>query len=148
MKMKDLVITVMNNGLIPQHKAKSNTIFWVYANLRGNNIMIQPHRYLRVPLGFTGEVPSSWVGVAFLAPLVTLKKDLQLVSPLIEIDEDAEWAIYIYNNSDSTQIVMDGEKIAQIMFFKAKECKMLPRLDPSFGKGEKDFGIAGNSDEA
>lgn len=142
MKMKDLVIEVF--GKIPMHAANSNTRFWVYADLKGNNIMIQPHKFLRVPIGFKAKMPSKWIGMAFLSPHLIFEKNLQIASPLIETDEYYEWAIYVYNNSGSTQILEHDEKVAQIAFFKAKECKLLPFL----GKGEKDFGIAGNSDEA
>ena len=143
MKIKNLMIAVFGTDKIPMHVANSNTTFWVYANLRGNNIMIQPHKYLRVPIGFKAGIPSNWVGMAFISPRLRFEKSLELALSLIEMNESGEWAVYIYNNSDSTQILKHGEKIAQIMFFKAKECKMLPYIADE----EKDFGIAGNSDE-
>lgn len=143
MKMKDIAISFFKLGKLPNHVANSNTAFWVYANLRGNNIMIQPHRYLRVPIGFRAEIPSNWIGMAFVSPSLKFEKNLELALSLIEMNESGEWTVYIYNNSDSTQILEHGEKVAQIMFFKAKECKMLPYLADE----EKDFGIAGNRDE-
>lgn len=118
----------------------------LYAHLEGNNIMIQPHKTFMIPLGFSMAIPKGWVGLIFSRSGIVNKKGLRLANGVGVIDSDyrGEWKVMLHNDTDCTQIVEDGERIAQVIFVKYKDVVFYPvkELDDT-ERGYGGFGSTG-----
>lgn len=118
----------------------------LYADLGGNTLMVQPHTCATVPLGFAMAIPEGWVGLIFPRSGVAMKKGLRLANGVGVIDSDyrGEWKLLIYNDSDCTQIIEQGERIAQVIFMKFKDVVFYPVKDlDETERGDGGFGSTG-----
>lgn len=118
----------------------------LYARLQGNTLMLQPHKNYMIQTGIAMAIPKGWVGLVFIRSGVASKKMLRLANCVGVIDSDyrGEIMLCIHNYSDCTQIIEDGEKLAQIVFVKYKDVVFFPvkELDDTT-RGEGGFGSTG-----
>lgn len=147
MKLHKVFIKLLNgNAKIPTKGSAEAAGRDLYACLDGNSIMIQPHKTYLVPLGFAMAVPKGCVGLIFPRSGIALKKGLRLANGVGVIDSDyrGEWKVMLYNDTDCTQIIDDGERIAQIVFVKYKDVVFYPvkELDDT-ERGDGGFGSTG-----
>lgn len=147
MKLHKVFIQLFNEAVkIPTKGSAEAAGRDLYAHLDGNNIMIQPHKTYKVPLGFSMAIPKGWVGLIFSRSGIVFKKGLRLANGVGVIDSDyrGEWAVMLHNDSDCTQIVEDGERIAQVIFVKYKDVVFYPvkELDDT-ERGDGGFGSTG-----
>ena len=118
----------------------------LYANLEGNTLMIQPHKTFMVPLGFSMAIPEGYVGLIFSRSGIVNKKGLRLANGVGVIDSDyrGEWKVMLHNDTDCTQIVEHGERIAQVVFVKFEDCMFMPVNDlDDTTRGDGGFGSTG-----
>lgn len=147
MKMHKLFIKLFHpNAKIPTKGTAESAGRDLYACLNGNTVMIQPHKTFVVSLGFAMAMPKGWVGLIFPRSSLSLLKGLRLANGVGVIDSDyrGEWRLLIYNDTNTTQIIEDGEKIAQVIFIKYKDVVFYPvkELDDT-ERGEGGFGSTG-----
>lgn len=118
----------------------------LYACLNGSTINIGPHETYAIPLGFAMAIPKGWVGLIFPRSGISMKKGLCLANGVGVIDSDyrGEWKVLLHNDTSMSQIVEDGERIAQVIFVKYKDVVFYPvkELDDT-NRGEGGFGSTG-----
>lgn len=131
---------------IPTQGSKGAAGRDLYARLQGNTLMIQPHKNYMVQTGLAMAIPEGWVGLVFIRSGIASKKYLRLANSVGVIDSDyrGEIKLCIHNDSDCTQIIEDGEKIAQIVFVKYKDVVFYPVKDlDDTERGDGGFGSTG-----
>lgn len=71
----------------------------------------------KVPLGFSMEMPEGYVGLIYARSGLATKKGLRPANCVGVIDNDyrGEVIVPIFNDSDLSQIVEEGERIAQLI---------------------------------
>lgn len=146
-KLHKVLIKLLNTAAkIPTRGSSEAAGRDLYACLEGNTVMIQPHKTYAVPLGFAMAVPKGWVGLIFARSGIAMKKGLRLANGVGVIDSDyrGEWKVLLHNDTDTTQIIEDGERIAQVVFMKYKNVVFFPakELDAT-ARGEGGFGSTG-----
>ena len=118
----------------------------LYACIDGNTVMIQPHKTAMIPTGIATAIPKGWVGLVFARSGLATKLGLRLANGVGVIDSDyrGEWFVAIHNDSDCTQIIEDGDKIAQVVFVKYKDVVFCPVKDlDETERGDGGFGSTG-----
>ena len=147
MKLHKVFIKLLNEAVkIPTKGSAEAAGRDLYAYLEGNNIMIAPHSTYTVPLGFSMAIPKGWVGLIFPRSGISMKKGLRLANGVGVIDSDyrGEWKVMLHNDTEVTQIVENGERIAQVVFVKYKDVVFYPVKDlDSTERGDGGFGSTG-----
>lgn len=147
MKIHKILTKLLNgNAKMPTKGSAGAAGRDLYACLDGSTIMIQPKKTVLIPTGLAMAIPEGWVGLIFSRSGLATKKGLRLANGVGVIDSDyrGEWFIAIHNDSDCTQIIDDGDKIAQVVFVKYKDVVFYPvkELDDTV-RGEGGFGSTG-----
>lgn len=108
------------NSKMPTKAHTSDACYDLYARLDVNEypmkfVEIPPHDYREISFGIATEIPEHLF--AFIVPRSSLgfKKHCRLSNSVGIIDSGyrGEWKASIYNDSDVSQYIQDGEKICQ-----------------------------------
>ncbi len=118
----------------------------LYACLEEDNVEIRPGETAMIPTGLAMEIPEGFAGLVYARSGLASKKGLAPANKVGVIDADyrGEVKIPLYNHSQKTAVVEQGERIAQIIytpFLKAEflECTELDDTE----RGEQGFGSTG-----
>lgn len=111
-----------------------------------NGFAIPPHETVKVPTGFATNIPHGYWGAIFARSGVATKKYLRPAQGVPVIDEPytGEWLIPLHNDSDKTQVICHGDRIAQFMLlpYFATTLIEVDELE-STDRGDSGFGSSG-----
>lgn len=102
----------------------------IHANLDGNNLMIQPRQSAKISLGYSIDIPEGWVAMITTNTQLYQQKRLRIAEGVVILDSKYkdEWFITLASDSSSTEIVENNEKIADVVFMKAKNVVFYPAI--------------------
>lgn len=109
-------------------------------------IEIKPHETKMISVGIKTEFTPGYVALIHARSGLSTKKGLAPANKVGVIDADyrGEWFVALHNHSNSTQIIEDGERIAQVLFQEIEhptfeETETLSETE----RGEGGFGSTG-----
>ena len=107
---------------------------------------IAPHATVKVPTNIAMAIPAGHFGAVYARSGLATRKGLRPAQGTAVIDEDYRGNIFVplYNQSDETQEVEPGERIAQIIFHRYETVSFVENSDLGETKrGEGGFGSTG-----
>lgn len=115
-------------------------------SLRGFSALIKPGECVKIHTGFSTNIPHGYWAAIFARSGLATKNGLRPAQGVPVIDEPytGEWIIPLYNQSNETQYINHGDRIAQFVllpYFDTEliEVKELKETD----RGEGGFGSSG-----
>ncbi len=117
------------------------------ANLN-ENVEIKPHETVFIPTGLSIELPINTVGLIYARSGLASKSGLAPANKVgvIDCDYRGEVMVALHNHSQQTQIVKQGERIAQLVVMPYFEVDY--QISDSLSetrRNEGGFGSSGNS---
>ena len=104
---------------IPTKAHGTDACFDIYADALSfrsdGEIYIAPHETVKIPTGFATNIPHGYFAAAFARSGLATKQGLRPANCVAVIDEPytGEWFIPIHNDTNETQIIHHGDRIAQ-----------------------------------
>ena len=118
----------------------------LYACTEDLVVEIAPHETVMIPLGIKTEFTPGYAAMLYARSGLASKKSLAPANKVGVVDADyrGEWMIALHNHSNKTQIIENGERIAQVVFHEVEhpefeETDSLSDTD----RGEGGFGSTG-----
>ena len=109
-------------------------------------IAIPPHETVKVGTGLSFELPDNTFGAIFARSGLATKEGIRPANCVGVCDSDyrGEYIVALHNDSNESQIIKDGDRIAQLVFIPyknvyLKEVKELDKTD----RGAGGFGSTG-----
>lgn len=109
-------------------------------------IEIPPHETVMIPLGIKSEFTPGYAAMLYARSGLASKKHLAPANKVGIVDADyrGEWMVALHNHSNQTQIIENGERVAQVVFHEVEhpefiEVESLSETD----RGEGGFGSTG-----
>lgn len=103
---------------------------------------------VKIPMGFATEIPPGWHVRIFPRSGLAIKRGLRLANSTAIIDEDyrGEYIVALHNDSDETQFLTGGERIAQMVVEPSYEIsfEVVDELSET-NRGEGGLGSTGTS---
>ena len=117
----------------------------LYADIR-RKVTIRPGGVKLVPTGVSMEIPVGCFGAIYPRSGLSVKNGLRLANCAAVIDEDyrGEIIVALYNDSEETQTITKGMRIAQIVIqrYEPAEFEVTDSLDDT-DRGSGGFGSTG-----
>ena len=109
--------------------------------------LIIPHKTVKIPTGFATNIPHGYWGAVFARSGLATKQGLRPANCVAVIDEPytGEWLVPIHNDTNETQIIHHGDRIAQFTLLPYFNTNLIEvdELD-STDRGSNGFGSSGN----
>ena len=117
----------------------------LYADIQ-SPVRIDPGSVMKIGTGISTQLPPHMAALIFPRSGLSTKKGLRLANcvGLVDPDYRGEYIVALYNDSTAPQIVMPGERIAQVVFSPFYEINFI-ETDELNGteRGEGGFGASG-----
>ena len=115
-------------------------------NMEGNDVVIEAHKTVMVPLGFAIEIPEGYAGLVFARSGLASKRGVAPANKVGVVDSDyrGECMVALHNHTDSDVTIEGGERIAQLVivpFLKAEFLEAAELSETTRGGGG--FGSTG-----
>ena len=146
--MKIKIKKLNENAIIPERKSEYAAGMDLYACLpKGISIEIPPHTTEKIGTGLAMEIPEGYFGAIFArSGLASSPRALRPANCVGVCDSDyrGEYTVAIHNDSNNTQVVENGERIAQlvVMPYLTVEFDEVNELSET-ERGEGGFGSTG-----
>jgi dUTP pyrophosphatase len=145
MKMKVPFIKLHPDAVMPTYGSRHAAGADLYA-LAETEILIPAGKTVFVSTGIAMEIPEGFVGLVFARSSMGAKRNLAPANKVGVIDSDyrGEIKVVLHNHGDTDQVVMPGERIAQLAIVpyltaEFEECTSLSDTE----RGEGGFGSTG-----
>lgn len=154
--MIDVKIKPLYNDVILPKKAHSDdACFDIYSYIPVGNVnfstptlVIDPHQTLFIQTGFATEIPEGYCALIFARSGLASKRGLRPAQgvPVIDAGYRGEWLIPLHNDSNKSQTVESGERIAQFMIVPILDTNLIQvfKLNNS-ERGNGGFGSSGKN---
>lgn len=111
------------------------------------DLIIAPGETAFVPTGLAMELPTGYVGLIYARSGLACKRDLAPANKVGVIDSDyrGEIKVALHNHSEKTQVVAQGERIAQIVVVPYLRCEFCENELNETARGEGGFGSTGKN---
>lgn len=133
-------------AVIPSSGSKYAAGYDLYACLPGGSVDIPPHTTEKIGTGLSMAIPEGYFGAVFARSGLASKQGLRPANCVGVCDSDyrGEYIVAIHNDSQSTQTIKHGDRIAQLvvlpyMSLEFEESESLPETD----RGSGGFGSTG-----
>ena len=142
----DVKIKKLNpNAHIPTAGSDKDAGYDLYACIE-EAIEIQPQKMAKIGTGIAITPPEGYFGAIFARSGLSTKRGLRPANCVGACDEDytGEYIVGLYNDSNITQIVEPGERIAQLIFLPYVSVNMIEvdELEET-ERGDGGFGSTG-----
>lgn len=134
------------DSIAPTKGSKYAAGFDLYAHLDTEDIKIEAHQTVKIGTGIAMKPPRGTFGAVFARSGLATKQGLRPANCVGVCDYDyrGEYIVALHNDSNESQIVKDGDRIAQLVFIPyknvyLKEVKELDKTD----RGAGGFGSTG-----
>lgn len=146
MKFKRLSDTMV----VPTKAHDTDACFDIYADALSfrsdGEIWIGPHETVLIPTGFATNIPHGYWGAIFARSGLASKHGLRPANCVAVIDEPytGEWKIPLHNDTDKSQPIFHGDRIAQFTLLPYYDIQ-LEEVDElnSTDRGDGGFGSSG-----
>ena len=119
----------------------------LYALIEGESLMVGAGETVLVRTGLSVEIPEGYVGLIYARSGLATKKGLAPANKVGVIDSDyrGEVKVALFNQSGEDQIVLAGERVAQLVIapYLAVEYEEAEELSSTI-RGEGGFGSTGS----
>ena len=133
------------NAVIPTRGSEKAAGYDLYAAIP-EDVYILPHTTMKIKTGLAMELPDNTFGAIFARSGLATKQGLRPANCVGVCDSDyrGEYMVALHNDTDTVQVVMPGEKIAQLILlpFLPIEFNMVDELSET-ERGEDGFGSTG-----
>ena len=130
---------------IPTRGSNDAAGYDLYADIQ-SPVRIDPGSVMKIGTGISTQLPPHMAALIFPRSGLSTKKGLRLANcvGLVDPDYRGEYIVALYNDSAAPQIVMPGERIAQVVFSPFYEINFI-ETDELNGteRGEGGFGASG-----
>ena len=111
-----------------------------------DSIHIAPHATVKIGCGFAFQPPKDYAGFIYARSGLATKQGLRPANCVGLCDEDytGEYIVALHNDTDETQIIRHGDRIAQLVFMPYEQVAFteVDELD-STERGDGGFGHTG-----
>ena len=139
-------VKLTNTAQTPTHGSEQAAGWDLYADLEDKALLIAPHETVMVPTGIAMALPEGTFGAIFARSGLATKRGLAPANKVGVIDSDyrGEIMVALHNHSRHTQVVENGERIAQLVVIPycpitLNEATALPTTE----RGSSGFGSTG-----
>ena len=133
------------NAVIPTRGSEKAAGYDLYAAIP-EDIYILPYTTMKIKTGLAMELPDDTFGAIFARSGLATKQGLRPANCVGVCDSDyrGEYMVALHNDTDTVQVVVPGEKIAQLILlpFLPIEFNMVDELSET-ERGEDGFGSTG-----
>ena len=143
---KIVVKKVRPNAIVPTYGSKGAAGADMYACLEAD-VTIEPGKTVFIPTGVAMEIPYGYVGLMFARSSLGAKRGLAPANKVGVIDSDyrGEFMVALHNHGEETQVISNGERIAQLLivpyiapgFLEVEELSTTERGSGGFGSTGK-----------
>lgn len=139
MKLK---IKILNpKAQIPSFAHQGDAGFDLYSC---EDFVLNPGQRHLFKLGFATEFPEGYVGIIKDRSGLALKQGLTVLGGVIDSGYRGEWGVILLNTSDTPYQIKEGERIAQVIFYKVENVEIEKTENLSnHSRGEGGFGSTG-----
>ena len=134
---------LQSNAIQPSHGSQWAAGYDLYSC---GSYIIEPHTTLKIGTGIAMEIPKGYFGAIFARSGLATKQGLRPANCVGVVDADyrGEIIVALHNDTDFTQEVSEGERIAQIVImpYLAVEFTEVEALSGT-DRGEGGFGSTG-----
>ena len=133
------------DAVIPTRGSEKAAGYDLYAAIP-EDIYILPYTTMKIKTGLAMELPDNTFGAIFARSGLATKQGLRPANCVGVCDSDyrGEYMVALHNDTDTVQVVVPGEKIAQLILlpFLPIEFNMVDELSET-KRGEDGFGSTG-----
>ena len=133
------------NAVIPTRGSEKAAGYDLYAAIP-EDVYILPYTTMKIKTGLAMELPDNTFGAIFARSGLATKQGLRPANCVGVCDSDyrGEYMVALHNDTDTVQVVVPGEKIAQLILlpFLPIEFNMVDELSET-ERGEDGFGSTG-----
>ena len=133
------------DAVIPTRGSEKAAGYDLYAAIP-EDIYILPYTTMKIKTGLAMELPDNTFGAIFARSGLATKQGLRPANCVGVCDSDyrGEYMVALHNDTDTVQVVVPGEKIAQLILlpFLPIEFNMVDELSET-ERGEDGFGSTG-----
>ena len=133
------------NAVIPTRGSEKAAGYDLYAAIP-EDVYILPYTTMKIKTGLAMELPDNTFGAIFARSGLATKQGLRPANCVGVCDSDyrGEYMVALHNDTDTVQVVVSGEKIAQLILlpFLPIEFNMVDELSET-ERGEGGFGSTG-----
>jgi dUTP pyrophosphatase len=145
--MKAKFVKLRENAHVPTQGSEKAAGFDLYAAI-DKEIVIREGSWMPIPTGLAITPPEGYFGAIFARSGLSIKKGLRPANCVGICDEDytGEYIVALRNDSDSTETVQPGDRIAQLVFlpYINVEFEEVSSLDKT-ERGAGGFGSTGTN---
>lgn len=139
------IVQLREDAIIPTRGSDYAAGYDLYA-AEPENVYIMPHSTVKIRTGLAMELPENTFGAIFARSGLATKQGLRPANCVGVCDSDyrGEYMVALHNDTDTVQVVVPGEKIAQLILlpFLPIEFHMVDELSET-ERGENGFGSTG-----
>ena len=143
--MKENILKIKTNGQCPTYATDNSAGIDLYCKCDGN-LIIKPNETIKIHTGVHVEIPDGYFGAVYPRSSTGVKKHLMLANTVGIIDSDyrGELIIFFYNYGDESQVIENGDRLAQLIIQPYMKCEIrqVDELSTSV-RGEGGFGSTG-----
>ena len=134
------------NAKIPTRGSEYAAGYDLYACIDEESKYIYPHQTVKIGTGLSVEIPDGYFGAIFARSGLATKQGLRPANCVGVCDSDyrGEYIVALHNDTENTQTITNGERIAQLVVMpyipvKFEEVDELSDTE----RGDKGFGDSG-----
>lgn len=130
---------------IPTRGSNEAAGYDLYADIQ-SPVRIEPGSVMKIGTGISTQLPPDMAALIFPRSGLSTKKGLRLANcvGLVDPDYRGEYIVALYNDSETPQIVMPGERIAQVVFSPFYKVNFIETDELNdTERGEGGFGASG-----
>lgn len=142
--MRVKVEKINENAILPTRGSDLAAGYDLYACL-SEKVEILPQATYLVPTGLKMEIEANTVALIFARSGLATKQGLAPANKVGVVDADyrGEWMVPIFNQSQVTQVIEPGQRIAQMVVVPFIECDFCEEKMSDSMRGEDGFGSTG-----
>ncbi len=138
----DVKVKRLNESATVPTKANNLDAGWdLYST---ENLLIEPNQRSIVKTGISLHIPERYVGLIWPRSGIAVKYGIDVFAGVIDAGYRGEIGVCLFNSSDKDFYIKEGDRIAQILFQKVSQHRLVEvsDLDDS-DRGQKGFGSSG-----
>ena len=110
----------------------------------GENLLIEPNSRKLVKTGISFDIPEKYVGLIWPRSGMAVKYGIDVYAGVIDAGYRGEVGVCLFNSSNKDFYIQTGDRIAQVLFQKISQHKLIEVSDLSNSdRGQKGFGSSG-----
>ena len=144
--MKVKIKKLTDKAIIPTYGSLGSAGGDLYS-AENSPIIIAPNQTVLIGTGLAVEIPDGYVGLVYARSGLATKSGLAPANKVGVIDSDyrGEIKVALHNHSEKTQVVAQGERIAQIVVVPYLRCEFCENELNETARGEGGFGSTGKN---